>query len=225
MKTYKAIRTGQIVTILKEENDQVSIQFENGDVKEVTKNTLTRWYKPYGEVADEPVAETPVAAEPVLDITQPELNGMPEPEPTVKPAKASKKAVTAPKEKPAKKDPKPREIATKDTAIRAYLEAKAKALGYTLFSGKVKVFVAIKHEGSTLFAYTYNSTGVTLWTRSTALAGIECPPVEAKNHMFDARITLTADSAENRKVIDQLLVSTRTAMDAKAATKASKEAK
>ena len=213
MKTYKAIRTGQLVTVLKEENDQVTIQLENGETKDVTKSTLSRWYKP---CEDEPtLAEPEVAVESETPV---------EPEPTPEPVKASKKAVTTPKEKPAKKDPKPLVAASKDTAIRAYLEAQAKALGYELYSGKVKVFVAIKHEGSTLFAYTYSTTGVTLWVRSSALKGVECT-YETKNHMFDARATLRSDSPTNRQIIDQLLVNTRKEADDKKAAKVAKTAK
>lgn len=181
MQLYKAIRTGLIIEVLKEEGDQMTVRMADGEIKTLAKATIVRWYKPIGisEVADAVADQTPAPiAEPVVKkIKAKKIKVDPKPDPIPEPV------IT--------KDP---QVKNRDTKVRAFLEKIAKEHGCALYSGKVKVFVSVKLDGVALFVYTYNTEGINIWMRSLVAEAVPGLRYETKNHMFDARIKMNDQS-------------------------------
>lgn len=124
-----------------------------------------------------------------------------EPEP-VKPVKRgtnkaeAKKEPKPKKEKKVKKPKAPRQI----SPLKDVVETIVKAAGCTIFVTRVKGFHTIKLDGHMCMAFTFSTKGIVLWLRTKALDGLN---IEYKNmkHMFDARISLTADNEKTANLI------------------------
>ena len=124
-----------------------------------------------------------------------------EPEP-VKPVKRGTKKAEAKKEpKPKKekkvKEPKaPRQI----SPLKDVVETIVKAAGCTIFVTRVKGFHTIKLDGHMCMAFTFSTKGIVLWLRTKALDGLNIK-YKTMKHMFDARISLTADNEKTANFI------------------------
>lgn len=124
-----------------------------------------------------------------------------EPEP-VKPVKRGTKKAEAKKEpKPKKekkvKEPKaPRQI----SPLKDVVETIVKAAGCTIFVTRVKGFHTIKLDGHMCMAFTFSTKGIVLWLRTKALDGLNIE-YKTMKHMFDARISLTADNEKTANLI------------------------
>lgn len=173
----------------------VVIQTSTGEINSLTASTLKRWWKVV-EPSKEPIEEIKEDKEMVSEPQETNIE-----ETTVSP---SEEAQAAPKRKG-------RPTLHGDHPLQLFLIDLAMSKGCTVFAGKNPGFRSIKVNDKMCLNFTFNTTGVRLWMRSEAVdeLNLEALPdsygYRVIRHMFDARMTMTEDTQENRNLLTQIL--------------------